>query len=107
MDGKIFTGFYKHWWTLTDDEKQEIIEEHKHKGNKKGTGGTKNNKWHVEELGSIQEQLHEMKRVVSELVATHQFENHDEKESKVTFDVPQHYAGNAFGGQRGKANEKE
>ena len=60
-------------------------------------GGTKNNKRHVEELGSIQEQLHEMKRVVSELVVTQQFEKHDEKEKKVTFDIPQHDAGNAFG----------
>ena len=48
-----------------------------------------------------------MKRVVSELVATQQFENHDEKEKKVTFDVPQHDAGNVFGGRRGKANQKE
>ena len=98
-DGKIFMGFYKHWRTLTDDEKQHVIEERKRKGNKKGTGGTKNNKRHVEELGSIQEQLHEMKRVVLELIATQQFENHDEKEKKVTFDIPQHDAGNAFGGQ--------
>ena len=60
-DGKIFTGFYKHWQTLTDDEKQHVIEEHKRKGNKKGMGGTKNNKRRVEELGSIQEQLHEVK----------------------------------------------
>ena len=97
-DGKIFTGFYKHWRTLTDDEKQHVIEERKRKGNKKGMGGTKNNKRCVEELGSIQEQLHELKRVVSELIATQQFENHDEKEKKVTFDVPQHDAGNAFGG---------
>ena len=96
-DGKIFMGFYKHWWTLTDDEKQHIIEERKRKGNKKGTGGTKNNKRRVEELGLIQEQLHEMKRVVSELVVTQQFENHDEKEKKVRFDIPQHDAGNAFG----------
>ena len=64
-DGKIFTGFYKHWWTLTDDEKQHVIEERKRKDNKKGMGGTKNSKQRVEELGSIQEQLHEMKRVVS------------------------------------------
>ena len=106
-DGKIFMGFYKHWRTLTDDEKQHVIEEHKCKGNKKGTGGTKNNKRRVEELGSIQEQLHEMKRVMSELVATQQFENRDEKEKEVTFDVPQHDAGNAFGGRRGKANQKE
>ena len=97
-DGKIFTGFYKHWRTLIDDEKQQVIEERKHKGNKKGTGGTKNNKRRMEELGSIQEQLHKMKRVVSELVATQQFENHDEKEKKVTYDVPKHDAGNAFGG---------
>ena len=27
VDGKIFTGFYKHWRTLTDDEKQHIIKE--------------------------------------------------------------------------------
>ena len=106
-DGKIFTGFYKHWRTMTDDEKQHVIEEHKCKGNKKGTGGTKNNKRRVEELGSNQEQLHEMKRVVSELVATQQFENHDEKEKKVAFDIPQHDAGNAFGGRRGKAHQKE
>ena len=85
---KIFTGFYKHWRTQTDDEKQHVIEERRRKGNKKGTGGTKNNKQGVEELGSIQKQLHEMKRVVSELVATQQFENHDEKEKKVTFGVP-------------------
>ena len=96
-DGKIFTGFYKHWRTLTDDEKQHVIEEHKRKGNKKGMGGTKNNKRRVEELGSIQEQLHEMKCVMSELIATQQFKNHDEKEKKVTFDIPQHDAGNAFG----------
>ena len=96
-DGKIFTGFYKHWRTLTDDEKQHVIEEHKRKGNKKGMGGTKNNKC-MEELGSIREQLHKMKRVVSELVVTQQFENHDEKEKKVIFDIPQHDAGNAFGG---------
>ena len=106
-DGKIFTGFYKHWWTLTDDEKQHVIEFHKHTGNKKGTGGTKNNKRRMEELGTIQEQLHKMKRVMSELIVTQQFENHDEKEKKVTFDVPQHNAGNAFGGRRGKANQKE
>ena len=78
VDGKLFTGFYKHWWTLTDDEKQHIIEERKRKGNKKGTSGSKNNKQRVEELGSIQELLHKMKRVVSELVATQQCENHDE-----------------------------
>ena len=107
VDGKIFMGFYKHWRTLTDDEKQHVIEECKRKGNKKGTGGTKNNKQCVEELGSIQEQLHEMKCVVSELGATQQFKNHDEKEKKVTFDIPQHDAGNAFGGRRGKANQKE
>ena len=106
-DGKIFAGFYKHWRTLTDDEKQHVIEERKRKGNKKGMGGTKNNKWRMEELGSIQEQLHKMRRVVSELVVTQQFKNHDEKEKKVTFYVPQHDAGNAFGGQRGKANQKE
>ena len=106
-DGKIFTGFYKHWQTLTDDEKQHVIEECMRKGNKKGTGGVKNNKRRVEELGSIQEQLHEMKCVLSELVAAQQFENHDEKEKKVTFDIPQHDAGNAFGRQRGKANQKE
>ena len=106
-DGKIFTGFYKHWRTLTNDEKQQVIEERKCKGNKKGTGGTKNNKRCVEELGSIQEQLHIMKWVVSELVTTQQFENHDEKEKKVTFDVPQHDAGNTFGGRRGKTNQKE
>ena len=64
-DGKIFTEFYKHWRTLTDDVKQHVIEECKHKGNKKGTGGTKNNKRRMEELGSIQEQIHEMKQVVS------------------------------------------
>ena len=98
-DGKIFTGFYKHWRTLTNDEKQHVIEERKRKGNKKGTGGTKNNKRHMEELGSIQEQLHKMKRVMSELVATQQFKNHDEKEKKVSFDIPQHVAGNAFGGR--------
>ena len=79
-DGKIFTGFYKHWRTLTDDEKQHVIKERKRKGNKKGTGGTKNNKRCMEELCSIQEQLHEMKRVVSELVVTQEFENHDKKE---------------------------
>ena len=62
VDGKLFTGFYKHWRTLTNDEKQHVIEERKHKGNNKGTGGTKNNKRHVEELGLIQEQLHEMKQ---------------------------------------------
>ena len=92
-------GCYKHWRTLTDDEKQHVLEERKCKGNKKGTGGTKNNKWRVEELGSNKEQLHEMKGIVSELVVTQQFENHDEKEKKVTFDIPQHDAGNAFGGR--------
>ena len=61
VDGKIFMGFYKHRRTLTDDEKQHVIEERKRKGNKNGTSDTKNNKRHVEELGSIQEQLHEMK----------------------------------------------
>ena len=64
-------------------------------------GDTKNNKRRMEELGSIQEQLHEMKHVMSELVATRQFENHDENEKKVTFDIPQHDAGNAFGGRWG------
>ena len=106
-DGKIFTGFYKYWRTLTDDEKQHVIEESKRKGNKKGTGGTKNNKRCLEELGSIQEQLHEMKCIVSEHGTTQQFENHDKKETKVTFDIPQHDAGNAFGRRRGKANQKE
>ena len=47
-DGKIFMGFYKHWQTLTDDEKQHIIEERKCNGNKKGTSSTKNNKHRVE-----------------------------------------------------------
>ena len=98
VDGKIFTGLYKYWQTLTNDEEQHVIEEHKRKGNKKGTGGTKNNKHRVEELGSIQEQPHEMKHVMSELVATQQFENHDEQEKKVTFDIPQHDAGNTFSG---------
>ena len=106
-DGKIFTGFYKHWWTLTDDEKQHVIKECKRKGNKKGTSGTKNNKRRVEELGLIQEHLHEMKCIMSELIATQQCENHDEKEKKVTFDIPQHDAGNEYGRQRGKANQKE
>ena len=106
-DGKIFTGFYKYWRTLTDDEKQHVIEERKRKGNKKGTGGTKNNKQWLEELGSIQEQLHEIKRIMLELSTTQQFENHDKKEMKVTFDIPQHDAGNAFGRQQGKANQKE
>ena len=69
--------------------------------------GTKNNKRCVEELGSIQEQLHEMKRVVSELVVTQQLKNHDGKEKKVMFDIPQHDAGNAFGRRRGQANQKE
>ena len=32
-DGKIFTGFYKHWQTLTDDEKQHVIKERKRNGN--------------------------------------------------------------------------
>ena len=106
-EGKIFTGFYKHWRTLTNDEKQHVIEECKCNGNKKGTSSTKNNKHHVEELGSIQEQLHEMKCVVSELVVKQQGENHDEKEKKVASDMPQNDAGNAFGRQRGKANHKE
>ena len=106
-DGKIFTGYYKHWRTLTDDEKQHIIEECKRKGNKKGMSGTKNNKRHVEELGSIQEQLHEMKCVMLELVVTQGWENHDEKEKKVAFDMPQNNAGNAFGRRQGKANQKE
>ena len=97
-DGKIFTGFFKHWRTLTDDEKQHVIEERKCNGNKKGTSGTKNNKRHLEELGSIQEQLHEMKRVVLELVVKQQGGNHDEKEKKVAFDMPQNGAGNTFGG---------
>ena len=106
-DGKIFTESYKHWQTLTDDEKQHIIEERKRKDNKKGTSGTKNNKHHVEELGSIQEQLREMKHIMSELVATQQWENHDEMEKKVAFDMPQNDAGNAFRRRQGKANQKE
>ena len=69
--------------------------------------GTKNNKCHVEELGSIQEQLHKMKHVVSELVVKQQGETHDEKEKKVAFYMPQNNAANAFVGQRGKANQKE
>ena len=73
-DGKIFTGFYKHWRTLTSDEKRHVIEERKCNGNKKGTSDTKNNKRHVEELGSSQEQLHKMKHVVSELVVKQQGE---------------------------------
>ena len=40
-----------------------------------------------------------MNQVVSELAATQQLKNHDEKEKKVMFDVPQHDAGNAFVGQ--------
>ena len=102
-DGKIFMGFYKHWRTLTNDEKQHVIEKRKRNGNKKGTSSTKNNIHCVEELGSIQEQLHEMKRVMSELIV----KNHDEKEKKVTSDMPQNDAGNAFGGRQGKAIQKK
>ena len=98
VDGKIFTGLYKHWRTLTDDEKQHVIEERKQNGNKKGTSSTKNKKCHVEELGSSREHLHEMKHIVSDLVVKQQEENHDEKEKKVAFDIPQNDAGNAFGG---------
>ena len=97
-DGKLFMGFYKHWRTLTDDETQHVIKEHKCNGNKKGTSSTKNNKHRVEELGSIQEQLHKMKRVVSELIVKQQGETHDEKKKKVASDMPQNDAGNAFGG---------
>ena len=61
----------------------------------------------MEELGSIQGQLHEMKHVVLELIVKQQGENHDEKEKKVASDMPQNDAGNAFGRQRGKANQKE
>ena len=95
VDGKLFTGFYKHWQTLTNDEKQHVIEERKHKGNNKGTGGTKNNKTRFDSGATPR---NETKHVVLELVATQQFETHDEKEKKVTFDIPQHDAGNAFGG---------
>ena len=98
-DGKIFMGFYKHWLTLTNDEKQHVIEECKGNGNKKGSSGTKNKKRHVEELGLIREQLHEMKRIVSELIVKQQGENHDEKEKRVAFDIPQNNAGNALGGR--------
>ena len=34
-DGKIFTAFYNHWRTLTDDEKQHVIEERKRKATKR------------------------------------------------------------------------
>ena len=48
-----------------------------------------------------------MQHVMSELVATQQWKNYDEKEMKVAFDMPQNDAGNVFGGQQGKGNQKE
>ena len=94
-DGTIFTGFYKNWKELPDDDKQKVIDERK---KKQKSGGKRK----ASEITSMAETLVEMKRQVAELstnmASATKKENEEER-------VPDD-AGNKFGGRNERANGK-
>ena len=104
-DGKTYTGFMKHWWDLSEAEKDQVIGEcawlKKHQKNKKNKNNDKNNKHHIEEVEVLQDEITEMKHMISELIVKKKGKDEQDQD-----DGPlKQDAGNAFGGHHDKAKK--
>ena len=98
-DGSIFTGFYKNWKELSDDDKQKVIDERK---KKQKSGGKRK----AAEISTITDSLlSEVKRQVAEL-STSLTPFKEAKEAKQDEVVPDD-AGNHFGGRNERAKARQ
>ena len=98
-DGSIFTGFYKNWKDLPDDDKQKVIDERK----KKQKSG---NKRKASEVSSIADTLlSEVKRQVAE-ITTNLIPAASDATNKDQEDPVPDDAGNKFGGRNERARAR-
>ena len=102
-DGSIFTGFYKNWKDLSNDDKDKVMEERKRK-NKSGASSRKNNKRKASELSSIVDSLSEVKRQIASLSSKDECKECEDASDKNK--VPDD-AGNMFGGRRERLSKKD
>ena len=104
-DRKIYTGFMKHWWDLSEVEKDQVTEERarlkKHQKNKKNKNNDKNNNHHIEEVEVLQDEITEMKHTILELIVKKKGKDEQGDDDR----PPKQDAGNVFGGHREKAKK--
>ena len=95
----------KHWWDLSEAEKEQVTEEHaqlkKHQKNKKKKNNDKNNKRRIEEVEVLQDEITEMKHMISELIIKRKGKDEKGEDNG----PPKQDAGNVFGGHHEKAKK--
>ena len=96
----------KHWWDLSEAEKDQVTKEcarlKKHQKSKKNKNNDKNNKCCIEEVEVLQDEITEMKCTISELIVKKKGK-HEQGEDD---GPPRQDAGNGFGGHREKVKER-
>ena len=88
----------KHWWDNSEAAKDQVTKEctwlKKHQKNKKNKNNDKNNKHHIEEVEVLQDEIKEMKCMISELIIKKKGKDEQGEDDG----PPKQDASNAFGG---------
>ena len=97
-NGTIYTGFYKNWNALSQEDKDKVLAERKKRGIDKSRNSNKGkgNKRKVDEIQALAESMEEMKRKISELTSKQQDEMGT---TQGIITPPRNDAGNSFGGR--------
>ena len=104
-NGTVYTGYYKNWNALSQEDKDKVLAERKKKGIDKSRNSNKEkgNKHKVAEIQALAESMEEMKCKISELTSKQQ---DDMGTTQGIITPPCNDAGNSFGGRRAKADTK-
>ena len=96
-NGTIYTGYYKNWNALSQEDKDKVLAEWKKRGIDKSRNSNKgkDNKRKVAEIQALAESMEEIKRKISELTSKKQ-DNMGTTQGIIT--PPRNDASNSFGG---------
>ena len=97
-NGTIYTGYYKNWNALSQEDKDKVLAERKKRGIDKSHNSNKGkgNKRKVAEIQALAESMEEMKCKISELTSKQQDDMHT---TQGIITPPRNDAGNSFGGR--------
>ena len=104
-NGTIYTGYYKNWNALSQEDKDKVLAEWKKRGVDKSRNSNKGkgNKHKVAEIQVLAESMEEMKHKISELMSKQQ---DDMGTTQGIITPPRKDAANSFGGRQAKADNK-
>ena len=103
-NGKIFTGYYPNWSSLSKESKQAVIAERERTGTQKkgGSGGSNKIKKLEAEVKKWQSTSDKQKATIKALKR-----NHTDETEESSGDEQDDDAGNSFGGRREKSKKKQ